>query len=193
MSMKGFDFTSVGDTLQLFKLLGQEGVFFEMREKSPELVLCFYDPTDKEIQEIKKGQIKMGYFVYGSVIFIVVKFGEMPWMDAPFSIRKYDGYPGFMPCAQTEVLLRLNDNNNMGAAITIKLVDIKSGVVKVIRVIGASNRFSRGFYKEVNRQYELPYSEMEYNLRIKNIYSRFSSKDLARNAENVFCLKSKTM
>jgi len=155
-----------------------EGVIFEYTESGPMLILAFNNPTPKEIECAKTGQIEMGYYEYKSVIFICVKIqGCGDWMDAPFSIRLYENK-----------IFDWSDpvDDGKGLGIQIIMLDALTGIVKSIRLIGATTEFSRGLRKAIMRQYEQEFNEAEYHRQINEIYRNYSSSDLAKRASCLF-------
>lgn len=157
----------------------QEGVYFEMTQSGALLLLVFDNPTPKEIESAKTGTIQMGYYVRDSVLFVVIKIGSMPWMDAPFSIRRYDSLTTDLSDITTD----------KGLGIQISLIDRVSGILHSIRLIGASNRFTVGFCKEVSMQLKKPFNELLYTRTIQSVYSELSSKQLAERAVNMFKIR----
>jgi len=159
-----------------------EGAYFEMENSGPLLLMFFDRPTESEIADARRGKLQMGYYVHGSVIFLVYKLGSMPWMDAPFSVRRYknliqDWSDGIKP--------------NEGISIQILLVDRVTGILHCIRFISSSNAFAKGFRREIMKQIEAPYSDTAYNTDINEIYNTMTSEDIARRAENMFRLPAK--
>ena len=159
------------------KLPLQEGAYFEMRNGTLLLLLLFDRPTEKEIADARHGKLKMGYYVNNSVIFVVFKLGSMPWMDAPFSIRRYKN---LVQDWSEEI------QPTEGLSIQISLVDRTTEILHSIRLVSSSHTFAKGLRREILKQLELPYSDTLYNSDIDNIYSRLTSEDLAHRAENMF-------
>ena len=165
----------------------QEGVYFETRESGAELIMAFDRPSKSEIKDTKLGKIQMGYYVRGPVIFIVCKIGSMPWMDAPYSIRLYDKYD--MDLSWIDDIVPSDDH--VGFAITIQLIDIRTGILYAIRLIGASHKFSVGLRNEIRKQQTQKFSEENHDKIIKEVYSSLTSEDLARRAENMFIIPAR--
>ena len=162
-----------------WELSQTEGTVFELIGSVPLLLLMFDRPTVSEINDARFGKLQMGYYVHNSVIFLVFKLGGMAWMDAPFSVRRYDKYglvhdwsDGIQP--------------NQGLSIQVSLVAVDTGILHSIRTISTSNAFAKGFQREVLKQLESPYDDYSYDADINEIYSTMTSADIARRADNMF-------
>lgn len=172
---------SVGGPWTLTPVPQREGVVFEMLDKDFNTLIFFYDgPTEKEIQGLQTGRMQMGYYARGSVIFLVFRIdGIGGWMDAPLSIRRYRRPP-------EDFGLDEEFGPDHGMPFFLFLIDRNDGLIKAMRFITASHRFSAGFRRELLKQYQEPYSDEIYFAEIDSVYRNLTNDDLVKRAENMF-------
>lgn len=151
-----------------------EGVKFDFDQSGALLFLFFNKPSAKEIESVKSGKLEIGLYQKDEIIFILLKFQGMEWMDAPYSIHLSS------PFEFAEL------QEGLGFGTTIFLVDATTGILKVMRYIGLSTEFSRKLKDAILKQKEMTFDKTLYNKRLNEIYGNYSTSDLVRRAE-VFC------
>lgn len=174
---------AVGKQLIEGKANYQEGVIFEYTDAGPILIVAFNRPAEKEIEGVRSGKLQIGFCETGPVIFITVKIqGCGGWMDAPFTIRKYDGktFDWSEPIGESQ-----------GLALTVVLIDAATGIVQAQRLIGTAHNFAVGFRSAMMRQLERPYDSMMFNQKVNEIYRNYTSDDIATRSACVFTIRSK--
>ena len=71
-----------------YAVLGQEdGDVFIYDQEGPRLSLNRLHPSAKEIYEVGDGQMEFAIYLHGQVLFLLYRFGEGGWSDAPFSLQ----------------------------------------------------------------------------------------------------------
>src|SRR5260370_13423918 len=61
-------------------------VEYSFRRGQYELLLCFSQLSEDEIDAVGEGKAEFGLLIYGLVIFLLYRFGEaIAWSDAPYS------------------------------------------------------------------------------------------------------------
>lgn len=150
-----------------------EGVRFTMSDSGAELLLCFNHPLRYEINEIKSGKARFGMFVTEDVIFILSKFGDMEWMDAPFHV------------ALTRNLTKLQDvEPGQGYGCTIIMVDTSTGEIKALRLVGFNTEFSRKLKTNIERQTKEDFDRAEYDAKLYSIMRKYSTSDMVLFSES---------
>ncbi len=163
--------------------LSSEGVVFEYTISGPILILSFTHPLKEEIEGVKIGKCEMGLYEKEPCIFISVKIqGCGGWMEAPFSIRKYDNQGIKFDWSE-------DIEEGKGLSLQVILVDTNTNIIKSQRLIGTSKKFARRLREMILKQLEKPFSNVEYNKAIDDVYKNLSSADIARRAECVFKIK----
>lgn len=164
MNLRHFE---VGKLFEPGKTHYKEAVKFEFTKAGPVLLLFFDAPTPKEIDSVAGGDLRIGFDEKNEIIFLLLKFEGMPWMDAPYSIHLSP------PVDLAEV------EEGTGYGLQIFLVDSSTGILKAMRIIGLGTEWSRRFKEAVERQRETAFDAGIYDAKIQNIYRSFTPKDLA--------------
>jgi len=144
-----------------------ESAIFDFNQAGGLLLIALDNPTKKEIQDIRKGDVKLGLLDKGGVIFLLSKFGSMNWMDSPYHVSmsgKYTLAPVF--------------DVTQGYLLQIVLLNSNDRIVKVIRVVGMPHEMSLMFRDLVEKQRGT--SINEYYPRLHEIYTRYSTEDLVK-------------
>lgn len=158
----------VGKPYQEGKISYREGLKFDFRQDGAGLYITFDTPTTKEIDSIRNGDIEISVYPKDELLFLLFKFGSLPWMDAPYSAHLSE------PFTFEEL------TEGKGYSLFIVLIDAKTGIVKVIRQIGLSTKFSTQFQKLVEKQKEMPFDKQEYDRKINEVFANYSTEDLVK-------------
>ena len=104
-------------------------------------------------------------------MFLLFKFGDLPWMDAPYSPHLGPANPmQYIPAGQ-------------GLAMTCILTDVPSGVIaQNIRVVGLSTMFTRQFSTTVRDVLAQPFDPAAYNRAIARLMRQYSTRDMVSGA-----------
>ena len=145
----------------------QEGIKFDINDDGCDLYIFFNNPTQDEIDHIKKGNFKAGYYAQYNVIFMLFKFGNLSWMDAPYSVHLSKNLTEFQ-------LL----DGGQGLALHIYFIDAGTGILKVMRLLSFKTRFSIQLIEEVQKQKELPFENYDKNLMY--IMNKYTTRDLIK-------------
>lgn len=164
MNLRHFE---VGQLFETGKTHYNESTKFDFTDSGPILLLFFASPTRAEIEAIREGGIRIGFLEKDGIIFMLFKFQNTPWMDAPFSIALAQ----FKEPAEVE--------EGTGYGLQIFLVDADNGILKVMRLIGLGTEWSMRFREAMMRQKEADFDMRIYDAKIQNIYRSYSSKELA--------------
>ena len=146
-----------------------EGVKFSVSDGGGELIVFFQRPTAREIEQFKTGKIKFGYYTYKNIIMLLVKIGELEWMDAPYSVHL------------SKNLTKLhNIEDGQGLGTVIMLVDALGGEVKTLKLVGAPTRLTRGLFDAIEKQKEMPFDDYDKNMNY--LFRTYSTKELVKRA-----------
>lgn len=132
------------------------------------LKIFIKSPTSKETQNIKKGVFSASIKKIDDIIFFLFRFGTGAWMDAPYS-----------PHSSAEKNLKLEyPTENLGYALTVFFIDADTGILKVVKLIGLDNELSIKLFNMINEVKNKDFNKEEYNQKIKEIYSLYSTYQL---------------
>jgi len=148
----------------------QEGCKFDMTDSGGNLIIFFNSPTEEEIIDIRLGKVQYGYYREYNVIFMLFKFGNLEWMDCPYSVH-----------LSKDLTNMQEPNEGLGYAVNIYLVDATTGILKVARLIGMNTRVSTMLKKDLIKQKILSFENYQENLVA--IYNKLSTKEMVKRAD----------
>lgn len=147
-----------------------EGMVFNFDQESGFLRIIFDNPLDSEIREINEGKIKLGLLDEAGIIFFFIKFGELPWLDAPYNVE----------FSQSFELKELTDPKT-GYALQIVLIDGMTGIVQALKLIELPYETSKRFKELVEKQKKTQIKD--YEAVLNRIYSKYETEALVEEAE----------
>lgn len=152
--------------------IGPDQVQFDITDSGGLLIIRMSNPTPKEQQAFKEG-IKLRFAVVNNIIFVLVKFGGLNWMDAPyyrnFSINRTKE---FKPLPEGQ-----------GLSVHIMLINGANGILVDQRIVVLTNKFTNALYKSINSQPTM----LDYDIRLNNALARYRTNDLVKLSEPVIC------
>lgn len=154
------------------EMRGREGVVVDVADDGINIIIGFNNPTTEEISSVKSNSpFELRLYDYKGVIFFLMKFGSMNWMDAPYNVH--------LSRNLTELMTPGEDG---GYAIHIMFFDSRTGELKSNRMVSMSNAQSHLLYKLIQEQKGRPFSKMEHDMTIANIYGRMTTKQMLNGA-----------
>lgn len=169
-------------TLEVGKLFKEgvirysEGIRFDITDSGCNLMLYFNEPDSAEIECVQRGEVRYGYYKENNVIMLLFKFGTLQWIDAPYSIHL------------SKNLTELQEiKEGFGFAVNVYLIDARTGVLKAIRLISFSTRFSQMLKSDIENQKELTFENFDLNLN--NIYRKYTTNQLVKLAKVIDKIK----
>lgn len=134
----------------------------------------FYNkPTSKEIKEFKSGVFQSDLFQFETIQFFLFRFGTTPWIDAPYNVNINN-------LNMDDVQKPVGDTE--GYLISVYLVDASTGILKVIRTIGANHNFSVKLYDALKMQELYPFSIDNYYYEINQAYQKWKTSEMVEIA-----------
>lgn len=129
--------------------------------------------TQDEISEYQAGKpARFGLVHIKGIVLLLIKFGKLNMMDVP-----YNPNVGNMP-------LIIDDNTLIKEGeylmMSLVLVESSTGEVKHLRAIGIGSKYSNALFKALRRMKADNYPLDEYNNRLNQIYSNYSTNDLEK-------------
>jgi len=158
----------VGKLLQEGKTRYPEVPKFDFDQAGGVLYVFFKSPSQAEIDAFRSGAVKLGLFYKDDIIFMLFKFGNLHWIDIPYTCH----------LSQPFVFGHLEDD--MGYGMTLVFADADTGIVKVLRLIGWPHKMSQLFQSCVSDQQGKPFDHYEYNAKANRIYQNYSTDDMVR-------------
>ena len=177
---ENFRALEVGKPFEPGKTNYPEGVKFDFTEGGLVLLLFFAGPTEEEVEAVRAGGFKIGFFdiaildndtFKGNIIFLVFKFGDLPWMDVPFTIH----------LAQCKAPAEIEEG--LGYGLQVLLIDAATGVLKGIRLVGLGTEWSRNFRQAILEQEAAGFDRRAYDAEIQRTYKMYRTRELVKMVE----------
>lgn len=144
---------------------------FDMTDSGAVMTVFYSAPNSKEIQNFKTGAVKIALTVRSGIIFLLIKFGDMAWMDMPYTVHLSPRLTSLQALESTQ-----------GYGLTVVLVDRATGTIKALRLLGLPNRFSNEFRKLAVEQQSQDFSPVSYDRALNSVYNNYSTADLLKTA-----------
>ena len=171
--IQGFHMYTVGELFGI-DFHGQELVTYNYSQGGHLLTVAMPNMTEREEQELRSGTAQFALTVKNGIIFLLSKFGEMPWMDAPFQWWLNPPASRMMPPS-------LSPSDRILMSITA--VDSVTNCIRVLRAVTPSQEFSRALIEAVRRQARSSWEgAAKHDRQIAKIYRRLTTRDLLRQA-----------
>jgi len=166
MSDEKYVLLAVGERWPLALPAGDQCVF-DMQDGGGILNLFLSHLTDDDTNAVRREKKKVALTVKDGVIFLLIKFGGLRWMDVPYSVH-----------LSRRLTTLQKPGINDGYAIQISLVSLPDGIIRGLVLISLPNRLSTALYNAIEDQRREPFDIVEYQARIHRIYATYSSDDL---------------
>ena len=130
--------------------------------------LFFANPTPKEIDAIQSGVAQFALTVRDDIIFLLMRFGFTPWMDAQYNVNLSRSLTALPTPKERE-----------GYAAQVTLVDCNTHIVRVLRLVGLQHRFSVALHDAIERQRgSALMTAAENDEQVRRVYSRHDTRQL---------------
>jgi len=147
----------------------------DFSESGGELHLFYKTPSEIEVNNIWFGDIRAALTYIKGIIFIQIKFGKLPWHDMAYNAQISKLNDSLMSLQEMDM--------RTGCALSIILVDSDTQLVKALRVVALSHRFSQELRKAMNEQLEDTFFiKMAYENNVRTILGNMASNDLLKYA-----------
>lgn len=146
-------------------ILKTEQVFMEFDDNRAEIYLCEKAPKENFVENFKTKKPFFQIFVRSGIIFLLVKFQGLDWIDIPY-IRK-DGSE-----------IKKIEDETAGYPVSVYLFDINTGRLVENRHVCFTHGLSKAFYYAVLNQIKNPPKNIEE--KINSIRASFNPNEIAR-------------
>ncbi len=148
---------------------------YNFRAGAHELRLFLRGLTAREILDIDRGPAEFGLAVEGDILFLLWRFGHMPWSDAPYTIH-------MVPAAQRTAPMPLETEQSRDT-LHVVLVEATNGLIMALRWVSFSPAFSRALRAAIAAQLARPWpGQAEHDRQLAAIYRRHNSEQLLGRA-----------
>lgn len=141
---------------------GPDGVIFDLTDSGGILIIRAAKPTAEEKKAFKTG-ISFRYCIANGIIFVLVRMGRLPWMDAP--------YYRWLSKNLSRVIL---PSSGQGLAIHAMLIDGRNGVLVAQKLFSPDTKTSENFMAAAMVQPQIP----NYDFVLAQTMARYTTDDL---------------
>lgn len=153
------------------RIIHSEGVLLNIGKSSIDITVGFDTPSDNEIEQfMSTARAEFRLVTVDSILFLLVKFGNLSWMDAPYG----PVLSGSLEHLDTEI------PEGSGFSVFLYLVDIRTNILKSQRLISWSTKFSREFQRMMKETTQESMTVTEYSKRLNNVFRRYPTNALVR-------------
>jgi hypothetical protein len=165
----------VGQVIDKF-VMHPEGARFDISDSGAVLQIFFNNPTSDEISQFKEGKrFEIRFIEIRNVIMVLLKIGNLNWMDATYTPHLSKNLTKFeLP------------NNNQGLALTIMLIDARTGEIKALRLVGLSEKFTKKLFGTIMELKITYFDKLEYAQTINSIYASYSTDKLVKLSNDYY-------
>lgn len=166
---------SVGQVVNDF-IYHPECVKFDIDDGGATMLVFFDRPTQDEVEQFKTDKnFEIRFAELNDVIMITAKMGNLNWVDAPYNAHLSKNLTKFtLP------------NEGQGLALTLILVDARSGEIKSIRLMGLSTNFTQKLFGAAMEQKMKSFDKDKYDEKIRSIYAKYDT-DVIVKMSNSYC------
>lgn len=177
-SIKFMEFT-VGKVYK--EVIGHpEGVFFDINNCAIMVNIYMNRPKPEELEQFDVGKpFQMKLVELRNIIFPLFKFGNLNWMDAPYSVHLGSKLTNFEVPSEGE-----------GWGMIVSLFDTSTGTLCKNMLIGLSTKMSKDLIKMLKKQFEHPFDVAEYDANLRMVYAAYPTKALVKMATSSFKLEN---
>lgn len=170
---------TVGKLLEEGKTAYPEMMVYQYEPAGHVLRLFIRTPSTSEIEAVTEGPARFGLFLEGDVIFILFRFDTLTGRkcligEAPYSWHLVKG---------ERTLPDLDFEPDIGAMLSVILINAENGRVAGLRVLAFAHKFSKRLHRAIHDQAGQPFDEANYDRQVRTAFNRRSSKDMWRMCE----------
>ncbi|WP_061232523.1 hypothetical protein [Leptospira noguchii] len=149
----------------------EEGGHYFYRQGQHELLLFYKDPTEREINAVRKGEAKFAFLEFKSIILFSYSFDPaIPLSDSAYSIHRL---------SDSEKVLPPKRQKGESTLLHVILVDADTGIIKALRQRSFSEEFANRLEDAIIRQYDNGFNQTWYDQNLKELFAKYTTVDLA--------------
>lgn len=151
-----------------------ESAQYSYRAGTHELVAFYPNPSFREVKAFASGAAQFGLFTRSPALWLLSRFGDLPWSDHPYSWHLVPEHERDLPSADLEAEKR--------ALCQVMLVDAATGILRVIRVVSWTPEFTRAMNAAIRVQASTPWDARAFDATIARAYDELDTVAMVRGA-----------
>lgn len=149
---------------------------FDLTDGGVIIPIYMRKPNANEISQLMEGAgIKMAYVARDNVIIMLFKFGDLNWMDAPYTphlSKNLTHLPGTVSPSE-------------GFSAHLMLFDTSNGELMTQRLFSLRSKLSNDLIHEIRKIVDKPFDLKAYSCDISAAY-RYSTDELVKQAKVIY-------
>jgi len=147
-----------------------EGCMFDIDDAGGRLVVFFNRPTPHEVEQFEsKNKFELRFVSFSDVIMMLIKVGDLDWMDAPYHPKK------------SKNLSKLElPQEGTGLSVVIQLFDCSNGMLMHQMFVSLSTDFTRKLFGQVLELWNKEYDASMHEISLNKIFQKYSTRDLVK-------------
>lgn len=147
-----------------------DGVKIDFSDNKGRILLQYGRPDEREASNVSAGRFRIQERILGGVMFFAFKFGDLNWMDAPYTPH----------LSRNPLPEDIEDSCKSGMEIDIVLADRNNGRVVSIRRVTIDSGFSRKMLKDSESLLQETFLAEKHDRTVDAMYANYSSADMVR-------------
>lgn len=128
--------------------------------------------SQQEMENIQNGAVELALYIDGPIIFLLFKFGDGKWNDAPFSWHTVPAGIRVYPQEAADT-----------GSLTVILVEAADGLVKVVRKAALTPAFAEQLNAAITFQAGCSFNGLSYAKHINLVYNQYTAEDMREMAD----------
>lgn len=146
-----------------------DSVYFDLTDCGAICKILTYEPTYKEQEEIKANHaFEIRTIEQNDILFILLKFGDLPWMDAPYTVH----------LSKHLTTLPSYFEPGTGFPLIVQLLDTSTGKLMHQRLIGLDHNVSMQIVTTARRQLKQEFNHYLHQCNVYEVMSRYTTDEL---------------
>jgi hypothetical protein len=149
-----------------------ENAEYNYRSNTHEIRLFFPRPKPIEVQQVKQGEASFALVVEEPIIFLVWKFGSLPWSDGSYAWHRVPEDERTLP--KDPRLMTPQERQ----VVTTFMVNADNGILLAIRQVSFSHDFTQALHQAIREQAARPFDQVIFDRKLRMLYSQHDSRGL---------------
>lgn len=148
------------------------GTLFAMSDAGANLTMLMRNPEKNEIAQFDESKpVDIRFVAIKDVIMITIKLGNLEWWDAPYTVH-LNRQLTKMPIVE----------DGKGINLILMLVNTETGRIENVKVVQLSTEFSVALCKAIEKQKDMKFSDVVYDMNVNRLYNMYTTDQLAEMA-----------
>lgn len=166
----------VGQPIDPAKRFHAERWQYNYDQAGHEIIGFVKNLTETEVESFRSGRLDFALVTFPPVIILSFRFaGFLDWSDAPYS--------WLLVHEQNRQVPSLDFEPGTGAACRLILAESPSGVVRGLRLVSFTRKFTLALHQAILDQIHSGYSQQDFDAELLRVYRSYTTRELVRMAK----------